>query len=95
MHRINYQAKLDERLDELRRLYNNDSKPGEQTYIGWRKQTGQSYILYKVTNHSGGIRVLRSAGKAGELLDFVEGLIDGTRAARTAAEHTTRDAWTN
>lgn len=94
MARINYRAKLDERLDELRRLYANDAKPGEITHIGWKHESG-SYSLYKVTNHFGGIRVFRSAGSAGELLDFVEGMIDGTRAAILAAEHPSRDAFLN
>ena len=94
MSRYNYRAKLNERLDELRRLYANDAKPGELTYIGWKYESG-SYSLYKVTNHSGGIRVVRRAGSAGELLDYVEGMIDGTRAAILAAEHPTRDSFMN
>lgn len=94
MSRINYRAMLNERLDELRRLYANDAKPGELTYIGHRRESG-SHILYKVVNSSGGIRVIRRADKSSELLDYVEGMIDGTRAAILAAEQPSRDAFTN
>lgn len=94
MSRYNYRGKLDERLAEIRRLYDNNAKPGEICYIGWKRESGV-YSLYRVTNHFGGIRVLRSAGSASELLDFVEGFCDGTAAARMAAEVPGRDALMN
>lgn len=94
MTRINYRAKLTERLDELRRLYNNDVKPGDLGHIGWKYESG-SYSLYRVANSSGGIRVTRRAGTAGELLDYVEGLIDGARSRDLFHEHPNRDSFLN
>ena len=80
--KIQYTKKLDERLDELRRLYDTHVIPaGDIGWVGWKRESG-SFSLYTVVNSSGGIRVTRSADTAGELLDYVEGLIDGTRAAR-------------
>lgn len=82
MSRINYRAKLNERLDELRRLYDLHTLPVDGIgRIDWKRESGV-YSLYTIVNSSGGIRVTRRASTAGELLDFVEGMIDGTLAAR-------------
>lgn len=82
MSRINYRAKLDERLDELRHLYDIHTIPVDGIgRIDWKRESG-TYSIYTIVNSSGGIRVTRRADSAGELLDYVEGLIDGTLAAR-------------
>lgn len=77
MARINYRTKLNERVDQLRRLYNITAERGGLNYIDWKYESG-SYHLYMVVNRSGGISVVRRADKAGELLDYIEGVIDGT-----------------
>lgn len=78
MSRINYKAKLDERVDELRRLYGISAEPKGPNHIDWKRESG-SYVLYIVVNRSGGISVIRHASNASELLDYIEGVIDGTK----------------
>lgn len=82
MARFNYRAKLNERMEELRRLYDIHIIPVDGVgRVDWKYESG-SYSMYTIVNSSGGIRVTRRAGSAGELLDYVEGMIDGTLAAR-------------
>lgn len=83
MSRYNYRAKLNERVEELRRIYDIHTIPVDGIgRIDWKRESG-SYSLYTIVNSSGGIRVTRRASTAGELLDYVEGMIDGTHAARS------------
>lgn len=82
MSRFNYRAALEDRILELNRELGLPLARQELGHIDYRRDGIKSYSLFRIANLKGGTQSLRAACSHAELLDYVEGYLDGARKAK-------------
>ena len=79
MNRYDYVSAINSRVKDLNNLLDRPLDTKAVGHIDWRREGIRAYSLFRIANEHGGTRGIRNAASHAELLDYVEGLLDGIK----------------
>ena len=80
MSHYDYKAAIANRIKDINEQLGQPQDPKAVGHIDYRREGIKHYSVFRVANEHGGTRSLRNAGSLAEVLDYLEGYLDGIRA---------------